>query len=497
MKPKVSEIYLSIILVLGILISVNILSSRHFLRLDFTKDKEYTLSKATKNLIKDLDGTVTIIAYFSKELPSNLVNIRRQLVNTLADYKAYSHGKIVYKIIDPGKDQELENQAMRDGIAPVIVEIREKDQAKQQKAFMGLVIKYKNKKEVIPYIAPNSSIEYQISTAIKKLTVTSKPKIGIVQGFGCPPLSNMPAFTNDLSVLYQPEPLYYDSTRYTFDRYKVIALIAPQDSIPQAFFRDLDKYLANGGKLFLALNSVDGKLNANPPIGSATHTGVEAWLGKYGLKVYKSFVTDARCANIQIRQGNFPVPLSVPFPYFPIISTFENHPVTKGIDGVVMQFASPMEFKGDTAKIKFQPLAYTSKLTGLENPPVFFSTYKKWTNADFPYKHLIVGGILSSENWQIVVFGDGDFMQFPAGERYERSDNVVLAVNSIDYLADDLGLSQLRTKGITYKPLEQMSDSTKTMLKYGNFALPIILVILLGIIRSRRNANKRNKLKNS
>ena len=62
MRRKVSEIYLSLILITAILIVLNILLARHFTRFDFTKDKEYTLSKATKEIIQNLDAPVTIIA---------------------------------------------------------------------------------------------------------------------------------------------------------------------------------------------------------------------------------------------------------------------------------------------------------------------------------------------------------------------------------------------------------------------------------------------------
>ncbi len=499
MKTKISEIYLSLLLIAAILIVVNILGTRHFLRLDFTRDKEYTLSKATKTLIRNLDEPVTIIAYFSKDLPSDLATLRRHLINTLQDYKSISKGKIVYKVIDPNKSEELEAQAMRDGIAPIIVQVREKDQAKQQKAYMGIVLKYKDKKDVISYIPPNSSLEYLISKSIKKLTTEEKPVIGILQGYSTPSFTQMQAFVNELGTLYKPQPFYYDSTSFDPGKYDVIAIVSPKDSLPPAFFRDMDKYLQAGGKIFIADDAVQGNLNANPPIGSTVNNGIDQWLKKYGLQIYKSFVTDARCANIQVEQGNFPIPISVPFPYFPIITTFADHPITKGLEAVVMSFVSPMEFKPDSlAKVKtsFTPLAYTSKKTGLEAAPVFFSTYKQWSDSDFPYQNLIVGGILKGDNWQMVIFGDGDFLQLPGGERFQRSDNIALAVNSIDYLADDLGLVQLRTKGIKYKPLKQLDDSTKIAIKYINFLLPIILVLLLGLWRSRYNKNKRNKLKN-
>ena len=494
MKQKVSAIYLSLVLILAILIVLNILFTRHFTRFDFTKDHEYTLSKATKTILTNLDAPVTIIVYFSKKVPANLAIVRRQLISTLEDFKAYSHGKIIFKVLDPNKSQEIENQAMRDGIAPVLVEVREKDQAKQQKAYMGIVVKYKDKKDVIQYIAPNSSLEYLLAKSIKKVTTAKKPVIGILQGFDTPPDPRIQAFIDELSSLYDVQPLIFDSTKYNLDKYKVIAIISPHQKLPKKLFADLDKYLASGGRLFIADDEVVGHLNSNPPIGNSNPTGIHKWLKKYGINIRQSFIIDNRCANIQIQQPNFPLPISVPFPYFPIISNFAKHPITKGLEAVIMSFASPIEFK-DTNGIKFKPLAYTSELTGLESPPVFFATFKKWSKADFPYHNLIVGLLAESKNWKMIVFGDGDFVQLPRGQRFQHSDNISLAANSIDYLADDMGLMSLRTKGISYKPLKQLNDSTKAFIKYTNFLLPIVLVILLGLFKAHLNSKKRKKLK--
>lgn len=493
MKRK--QYILSFVIILLILIELIILSYRHNLRLDLTKDKHYTLSKATREIIRNLDQPVTIIAYFSKDLPSNLLIFRREFLSILGDYKSYSRGKIVFQIINPNKNEELENQAVREGISPIIVEVREKDKARQQKAFMGLVIKYKDKKEVIPYIDPNTSLEYLLSMNIKKLTVKQKPRIGILQGYGCPVFTQMQGFINALSVMYEPVAYNYDTVNYNLVDYKVLVIIAPKDTLPKGLLAYIERYLASGGSLFLAFNNVEGKLQQNPPMGNIINTGLDSWLRNFGLQVYQKFVIDAQCGNIQVQQANFPFPISISFPYFPMITTFAEHPITEGLEAVAMSFVSPMEFQGDTSRLSFIPLAFTSEHTGLQSLPVVFNVMKEWTQEDFNLQHLVVGGILKSDNWTMVVFSDGDFMQLPAGERFEKSDNMALAVNSIDWLADEMGLIELRTKGITYKPIKQLSDKQKIFVKYLAFSLPIIFVLIIGLLRWRFNSIKQKKLK--
>jgi len=66
-------------------------------------------------------------------------------------------------------------------------------------------------------------------------------------------------------------------------------------------------------------------------------------------------------------------------------------------------------------------------------------------------------------------------------------------VNSIDWLSDDTGLIDLRTKGSSSRPIRQLEDSTKTLIKYGNFLVPILLAIGYGLFRMQRNKIKQWK----
>jgi hypothetical protein len=96
----------------------------------------------------------------------------------------------------------------------------------------------------------------------------------------------------------------------------------------------------------------------------------------------------------------------------------------------------------------------------------------------------------------MVVIGDGDFpinsRSGGQGQPLQR-DNVSLFVNSIDWLSDDTGLIELRTKGVTFRPIDQIADGRKTLLKYMNFLLPIILVIAYGLIRMQIKRSLRFK----
>jgi len=86
----------SFLLIIGVLGLINILANTFFLRLDLTEDKRYTLSKATKNILKELKDPVTVTAYFSKNLPTELIKGREDFKDLLVEYASRSKNKLVY-----------------------------------------------------------------------------------------------------------------------------------------------------------------------------------------------------------------------------------------------------------------------------------------------------------------------------------------------------------------------------------------------------------------
>jgi len=100
-----------------------------------------------------------------------------------------------------------------------------------------------------------------------------------------------------------------------------------------------------------------------------------------------------------------------------------------------------------------------------------------------------------SANARMVVIPNGPFAVNGEGQQQQsvNEDNINLASNAIDWISDDTGLINLRTKGVTNRPLEQLEDSTKTLYKYGNVIVPILFVLILGFFRKQRYNAKKQK----
>ena len=209
---KLNKYTVSIILFVGIIIVVNILAEHLYFRLDLTEDHQYTLSKATRDILNNVQEPITVKAYFSKDLPPQLTKTKDDFRDMLVEYGRLSGKMLVYDFVSPNENDELEREAMQNGIQPVMINVREKDQMKQQRAYMGAVLSQGDRKEIIPVVQPGLAMEYTLSTSIKKLSVTDKPVIGLLTGQGEASMSDLSQVSQELRVLYRLETVRLSDT---------------------------------------------------------------------------------------------------------------------------------------------------------------------------------------------------------------------------------------------------------------------------------------------
>lgn len=479
----------SILLVAGILLLLNLLAKQFFFRWDLTQNGQYTLSSATKNILKDLDEPVTVSAYFTGDLPQDYLKNREDFQNLLIEYSTRSADMVDYEFIDPNESEETKQEAMQNGISPLLINVREKDAVAQKQAFMGALISAGDRTDIIPFVQPEGPMEYQLTTAIKKVGTIDKPSVGLIQGHGEPTMQEMAQMIQTLSILYNIEPVNLPTTTEIPPHIQTLMMVKPLDTIPPEQLAVLDNYLAKGGNLCLAVDQVTGDFQSVQ--GTVSSVGMENWLSSKGITIEPSFVIDASAGSISVqqRQGMFTFNSQVDFHYFPAVKEFPEHPITKGIDQVIFQFVSPIQFSGDTTST-FTPIVKTSDRSGIQTPPVRFDVQRQWRTSDFPYNGQTIGALVENGLSKLVLFSDGDF-PIAAQSRDQNPDNISLFVNAVDYLSDDTGLIDLRTKSVVTRPIKDLEDAEKSRIKWTNFLLPILLVLAYGIFRFQRNRTVR------
>lgn len=496
---KKSTIILRLFVFALILIMANMISSKLYLRLDFTDDQRYTLSSATTDILSDLDDVITVKAYFSEDLPTQLISNRQDFEDLLLEYENRSGGNIVYEFISPNDNEEIEAEAQQNGIQPIIVNVTEKDQVQQLKAYMGAVLMMGDQQEIIPLIQPGVDMEYGLTTSIKKLSVVEKPQIAILQGHGTADVQELAQLGQQLSVLYNIVPLTIADTTVISTNFKTLVIINPSDTIPPFVFRKMDDYIGAGGGVFVAYSNMNGDLQQGY-LSKSNDIGMEGWLRSKNIQMGNQFVIDANSGTVTVQQRtSFGMMNSrVRFPYFPTINDFAEHPTTKGLEGLMLPFVSALTYIGTDTTVHHYPLMHTSEVSGLAPTPIQIDIQKKWTENDFvqgpqTLAMALEGPLVGNQKARMVVISNGQYTINGNPPQQISADNVNFTSNAIDWIADDTGLIDLRTKGITARPLETIEDTTREMLKYGNVLVPIIILLIYAFVRKQINQRRKQR----
>ena len=138
---------------------INIGMSFVFIRIDFTSNNRYSLSKVSKTIVQNTLDPITVDFYVTENLPQDLKKLAKEFVYLLKEYKSLSNVNFTINIIHPNNEQTGQ-KAIEAGIQPLLIEISERDLEKIQNIFMGAIFRIGNKQSVIPFINHNTPLEY-------------------------------------------------------------------------------------------------------------------------------------------------------------------------------------------------------------------------------------------------------------------------------------------------------------------------------------------------
>ncbi|HAX48654.1 MAG TPA: Gldg family protein [Ignavibacteria bacterium] len=538
-ESKRRQAILSVLLVAGILVVINIIAVQVFFRWDLTPNKIYTLSDASKSIVSKLDDKLVVKAYFTDNLPAPYNNNRRYLQELLDDYRNAADGRITYEIISPSDQDELEREAQKYGIQPVQVQTVKNDRAEALKAYMGIVLLYGGKQEAIPFIGSTENLEYDITGVINRLTQPELKKIGILSGEGMPGVDKISKVNQHLSKFYNVTNV--DASKNTPIPADIKTLVvftpkppqqqqmmgqqqAPPPVVPEYLKFAIDQYIMNGGRVIFMMSRVNVASQQQFQIAQVVSTGLEDLLENYGAKLNNTIITDKECAFVQVpvQQGPIQMYTQIPFPYYPkIVNINHDIPSFANIGQVFLGFTSDIDLNFAGSKgVQGLPLLTTSPKTGVANEfAIVQASGQMLPDTMFKAKDLSVGAVYEgvfksfyngkpipadtvagsnppmtsvkpeSPASKIIVLGNGDF---PQDDFRGPDESLLFFANMIDYMSDDAGLSLIRMKDSNPKPLDSIEDSTKTIVKYGMLAGPPVLVLLYGLFKWRRKKAARS-----
>lgn len=534
-----SNMLVFILVVFAILAAISFLSSRRFVRADFSDDKRYTISQSTKNVLKRLDDVVTINAYFSRE-PAQVAQIRRDVRDVLDEYRAISN-KLQIDFIDPGDDEGEKNKLRFMGIPEVQMNVIEKDKAQVANVYMGIAVIYEDKKEILPVVQNTFTLEYDLTSSILKVTRKEVKTVGFLAGHDELDIDDTQRFANmrrELSKQYNIKKVSIDGGKEIDNDVATLVVAGPQQALSERDKYEVDQFIMGGGRAIFLVDPIrlqEGTLNAN-----MLETGLNNLLEHYGVKLGDNIVLDVSQGQLSYTQGFFRVTSNYPY-FVKILNQYRNRSgdvsrglsdesiITSQLESLTLNWASSLELlpkEEDT--VEAIPLAMTTDRswtvespynitpnTQLEPPMsarkshtvaaslsgVFKSFY---ADKDIPSNQTaasneavadVQADTATSENrttktesapTQIIVVGNSAFLQF--GGQSE----LTFFFNTIDWLTLGDDLIHIRSHGVTDRPLKEVSEGQKLFLKFANIAGVPIVVIAFGLIRYllRRRAKR-------
>jgi gliding-associated putative ABC transporter substrate-binding component GldG len=537
MKPGSSNANIFLAALVGCLVLLNILGLRTFGRFDATRDELYTLSKASQDTLAGLEDPVTITAYFTDELPPPYSSNARYVRDLLEEFRAASKGRLSFEFLDPmsqetAEDQEAKKEAKRDifgrvfreptsverelaqvGIQPVEIRVVEEDQMQTKRAYMGIVIKHQEKKEVIPVVQDIRTLEYDLTTLVRKLTRPKTPVLGVVQGHDAPALhEKLSSLRSLLGQMYEVRPVDLSGKERVDADIDALLVIGPKTAFQKNELKALDQFVMEGKSVAFFLDSVQVDLKTFEP-SEATH-GLGPLLETWGIKVGDQLVADVESAqlSVQERRGFMVVSMPVPYPFIPMLAQLEgDSPITQGLSGVTLPFSTVVTAtapEGAQATV----LAKSSRRSWLENKPYNVDPRRDWRsetvtpNGPHPLMVQVSGKLKShfaaeastSSGTPVLAESKGEPRIIVAGgsaalwDDFMGRPNQALLLNVADWLLLDPALLAMRTRGLAEAPLQQeLSTTTRNAAKFGNaFGIPFALAAF-GLVHWRRREARR------
>ena len=536
MKNKYSKI---IVLLIGVFL-LNIIGSNIYKRFDLTEDNRYTLSKATEKIVENVKDITVVTVYLKGDFPAEFKRLQTETKLHLEELKALNKN-IQFRFVDPA---EIAQNLIESGLEPSRLQIQENGKLSEIIMFPWAVVSHKNKTEnvsLLKDVFSNSqdqqlessiqNLEFAFANAIHKVTSEKSKKIAVLRGSGELSDVYMADFLRKLGEYYFLAPFTLDGVAVypqktleqisTFD----LAIIAkPTEKFTEAEKFTLDQFVMNGGKTLWLIDNVQAELDSLMQTGEALayprDLGLTDLFFNYGIRINPDLVADLYSSEIPLATGNIGNQTQFNqflWEYFPLVNSINNHPINNNIEAVNLKFANSIDILKNN--IKKTVLLQSSALSKSVGTPAIISLRtitQKPNEAEYhkgnkPLSVLLEGKFKSAYFERIkpfnitnpkelgvdnkmVVIADGDIIanELSKGQPLElglnkwtnqRYGNKEFLLNTVNYLLDDSGLINIRSKTVKIDFLNKekaFTEANKWQLI--NILFPLMILALFGFI---------------
>ena len=441
------------------------------------------------------------------------------------------------------KYEELEKEGIR-GI--MVYDREEEGESRQKIVYPWVKISYKGKTRNINLLKniPHKSgeenlnisietLEYELTDALRIITTTKVPKVVFLEGHDEYPELLVADFMQTLSHYYRVDRGVMSGQIGELKDYEAVIIAAPMKKFSESDKFVIDQYIMQGGRVLWIMDgariTLDSLSTSSRTIGIENDVNLTDMLFKYGVRINGNLLQDVQCSLIPVntaREGDATKYEPMPWYYSPLLLTVPVHPISKNVAPVKTEFVSSIDFVNDNEKIRKTPLLVTSSGTHIQNVPsivsmdvinieqngFYFNTRNvmagavmegvfpsAFTNRMVPQGVTGAKEIISeSKPTKMVIVSDGDVIcnevqgkgsnAIPMAlgyDRYmnQRFGNGDFLLNAVNYLTDDDGWMQLRSREIQMRLLNKARvKGMHQFFKVFNIVVPILSILLFGLV---------------
>ncbi|WP_448520677.1 gliding motility-associated ABC transporter substrate-binding protein GldG [Rhodoflexus sp.] len=528
------------------LLCTNLFVSSFFFRLDLTEDKRYSIAPGTRQLLQNLDNNIYVEVYLDGDLNAGFKRLQAAIRETLEEFNAYSDNKVQFRFINPesaGSPEQrgaFQRELINAGIQPTNLFENVDGRRIQKIIFPGAIVRAGTRQGAVNLLKGNlaataqerlnqsvESVEFELASAIKKVTQREKPRIALIQGHL--ELNSLPIGDLRLTMdeFFVTEEVLLDNDS-ALRSYQAVVIIQPKVPYTEEEKFRLDQFIMRGGKALFMLDMVQMNLDSIA-IGGAYAFGydlnLDDMLFRYGVRANMNLVQDMQMGTVIVNVGQFgnaPNLQPVPWPYYVLANQFGKHPITRNLNAIYTKFAGSIDTVKSKGDVRKTPLLMSNQYSRIRRAPTIVSLDElkndidpnKFTQSHVPIAYLLEGSfhslfrnrfapegiaqgtkiIQESVPTQIAVIGDGDIAVNELDRRSQQPlplgfdpvtkqtfSNKDLIMNILLYFTDKDGLLEARLKEVRLRPLDRIRLSEeKTWWQGFNLVLPLLLTGILG-----------------
>jgi ABC-2 type transport system permease protein len=382
------------LLFLAGIILLNVLASRLYKRIDLTKEKRYTLSSSTVDLVDKMDDVAYVTIFLDGDLPLEYDRLKSATRDMLNEYKLISGGKIKFDFEDVLEDKDInEKEAILKEFFGKGLKIErpetKPDEAPTDKFIIPAgVVFYKGKEYPLNLLKRdfgkpleeeiNSSIElleYEIGTVLRKGIVGKDVRIAFTAGHGELGEMETADISSAMAEFYELERInlnLLDSNCYKvfasdvadnpdkpvftvlveglirkLSEYDGVIVAKPTTEFTEPEKFVLDQYVMNGGKIIFLVENLIAEMDSVAKYGQVATSNhkhnLDDLLFHYGVKVQPTLIQDLQCHGIPAINQQNNRPGFWPWMYYPLFNAVDDNPVSKNLENIWGRYCSTLD----------------------------------------------------------------------------------------------------------------------------------------------------------